>query len=174
MTKIAPLPVLIRRLFTEPLWLVLASGLFAASVLGYALYTQFFEGLHPCELCIFQRIPYAVIIVLALGALAYYSAAWPMLVLVALAFAVNTGLGYYHVGVEQHWWSRAGCGGNLDMSGSIDDLMKQIQNAPVAKCDQVQWTFIGLSMAAWNAILCAIGTLVCATVAVRTRPKKTA
>lgn len=151
---------LIKRLLTDPLWLTWAAGLFSATVLAYALYTQYFQGLHPCHLCIMQRWPYAIIAALALVPLARYDLAKYVLVAVTLAFLANTGIAFYHIGVEFTWWASSVCGG-IDVSGTVEDLLRQIQTAPVVKCDEVQWRFLGLSMAFWNMLICAGASIVC-------------
>lgn len=150
---------LIKRLLTDPLWLVWASGLFSATVLAYAVYTQLFQGLHPCHLCILQRWPYAAIAALALIPLVRYDLARFVLFGVAAAFMVNTGIAFYHIGVEFKWWISGACSG-VDMTGTVEDILARIQNAPVTKCDEVQWRFLGLSMAFWNMLICAAGSVV--------------
>ena len=52
------------------------------------------------------------------------------------------------------------CTGGLGDIGamSAQDLMARLQTAQVVRCDQPQWYFLGLSMAAWNAILSAMLT----------------
>jgi disulfide bond formation protein DsbB len=42
---------------------------------------------------------------------------------------------------------------SLAAGGSTEDLLKSIMNAPLVRCDQVQWSFVGISMAGWNAII---------------------
>ena len=41
--------------------------------------------------------------------------------------------------------------------GSTDDILAQIMDAPLIRCDDVQWSFLGISMAGWNAII-SLGT----------------
>ena len=52
-------------------------------------------------------------------------------------------------------------------SGSTADLFKQIAGAPLIRCDQVQWSFLGVSMAGWNAILSLGGALLITLLALR-------
>ncbi len=63
-------------------------------------------------------------------------------------------MGIYHIGVEQGWWE----GPTTCTSGSIeglstDDLLNQIMGAPLIRCDEIAWQFMGLSMASWNAVI---------------------
>ncbi len=79
--------------------------------LGAALTTQYGFGLKPCVLCIYQRIPYVVAAVLAATALSPRVSVRGKLALIALcglAFAVDSGIAVFHVGVEHHWWEGLG------------------------------------------------------------------
>jgi disulfide bond formation protein DsbB len=122
-----------------------------AALLGGALGSQYIGGLHPCEMCYWQRWPHAAAMVLA-GAAFLFPAASPrarmFAALAALAIAVSGAIGVYHAGVELGWWqglTRCTAGGAM----SLDQLMK----VPLVRCDQVQWSLLGISMAGWNAIV---------------------
>ena len=125
------------------------------ALLGGALASQYFGGLHPCEMCYWQRWPHGIAIVLA--AFAYLSRPSSQrsrlfIALAALAIAVSGAIGVMHAGVELGWWqglTRCTAGGAI----SLDELMK----VPLVRCDQVQWSLLGISMAGWNAII-SLGT----------------
>lgn len=127
---------------------------FGAIALGAALTGQYGFGLHPCELCIYQRIPFGIVIILGgLGFLAAKSARI-MAALSALALLVNSGIALFHSGVERKWWQGLqGCS-TPDMSGSIEDLLARIQNTAVTRCDEIPWSLFGLSMANYNVLAC--------------------
>jgi len=129
--------------------LVLAGS---AALLGGALAFQYWGGLPPCELCIWQRWAHVGALGLALLALAL-----PRRLLLALAVLglwAGVGIALFHVGVEQEWWQGlASCGGGGSGAGSVDDLMAQIEAAPIVRCGDVAWSLFGLSMAAWNAAI---------------------
>lgn len=127
----------------------------AASILALAAaYTaQYGFGLFPCELCLYQRIPYAIAIGLGLMA-AFLNPAFARMALGAcgLTFLVGAAIAAFHVGVEQHWWEGTdSCGMNLNAT-DIEVLREQIMNAPRARCDQAPWSFLGISMAGYNGI----------------------
>ena len=121
------------------------------TLLGGALLSQYVGGLHPCEMCYWQRWPHGAAILLA-GAALLLPAASPrarfLTMLAAIAIAISGAIGVFHAGVELKWWeglTRCTTGGAL----SLDDLMK----VPLVRCDQVQWSLLGISMAGWNAII---------------------
>ena len=130
--------------------------LLPAALLGGALGSQYLGGLHPCEMCYWQRYPHAVAIVLA--ALSFTAPAGTprsraLVLLAALAIAVSGAIGVYHAGVEAHVFEGMTQCTALPKAASTADLLKQITHAPLIRCDEVQFRFLGISMAGWNAIL---------------------
>src|SRR5438876_12213568 len=79
----------------------------SAVVLGGALLSQYWGGLAPCELCLLQRWPWGVAIVIAFVAtMAGSRPALPWVALVlAAVFTVGAALAFYHVGVEYRWFA---------------------------------------------------------------------
>jgi disulfide bond formation protein DsbB len=121
----------------------------SAAILLGALALQHVGGLPPCHLCVWQRWPYVALI--ALGVIGWRAYPRAMLALATLVLLVGAGLAAYHVGIEQGWWALpAGCvaGGSAQ---SIEDLRRMLAEAPPA-CDQVRFTFLGLTLAGWNLV----------------------
>lgn len=130
-----------------------------AAVLGAALVSQFIGGLAPCPMCVWQRWPHVAAIVLAAVALALGPGenrgrtAGGALTLGALALLAGAGLGAFHAGVELNYWEGpTSCSGGGVGELSTDDLVSQIMEASLVRCDEVAWSFLGVSMAGWNAI----------------------
>ena len=132
----------------------------AAAILGAFLF-QYGLGLQPCPLCLEQRIAYYVAIPLAaLVALAASGRSVPRglliagLAIVALAMLANAGLGIYHAGVEWKFWpGPADCSGPVTNLGRASDLIRQLQNVQVVRCDEAPWRFLGLSLAGYNVLI---------------------
>jgi len=137
---------------TARLWMMLAAGGSAALMLG-ALAFQHIGGMAPCALCIWQRYPHVAAIVL--GVLAAF-AVLPARVLAglgAIAALTTAGIGLYHTGVERAWWEGpSACSGGGVAAQSPQDLMAQIMEAPLVRCNEVPWEMFTLSMASWNAL----------------------
>ncbi|HEU4827138.1 MAG TPA: disulfide bond formation protein B [Dongiaceae bacterium] len=126
------------------------------ALLGGALGSQYLGGLHPCEMCYWQRWPHAAAILLAalsFTAPAPSPRAKVFTLLAALAIAVSGAIGVYHAGVEAKIFEGFTQCTALSRSSSTAELLEQITHAPLVRCDEVQWRFLGLSLAAWNAIL---------------------
>jgi len=123
----------------------------AALLLG-ALGFQYLGGLAPCDLCILQRWPHVLAVLLGLSLLVLPSRVTAALG--ALTLLVGAGIAAYHVGVEQGWWQGPATCTTPD-PGAIapGDLLNQILQTPVVLCDQVAWSLFGVSMAGWNAVL---------------------
>ncbi len=131
--------------------LVAASG--SAALLLGAWGFQYIGGLAPCKMCIWQRYPHGVAVIL--GALAFaFPGVRPLPLLGALAAATTAGIGFYHAGVEQGWWEGPSTCTSGDIGGlSAEELMDQIMSAPLVRCDDIPWEMFGISMAGWNGLI---------------------
>lgn len=135
----------------------LLSALAAGFALGLALASEKFGGLVPCALCLVERWPYRVAIVLALIALVVphrYSRL--LLILVVLSMLAAAALAVVHVGVEQHYWPSPlpECAAPHFTGGSIADRLAQMPSKPAKPCDDPTFLIPGLpiSMAAMNLL----------------------
>lgn len=118
----------------------------AALLLG-ALAFQYFGGLHPCEMCIWQRWAVGAAAGLAImGTLFQRSPV--VLAAAALALLVDAGIGLFHAGVEQQWWR-----GITECTATGGNSLRDILAAPLVRCDAIPWSLFGISMAGWNAII---------------------
>jgi disulfide bond formation protein DsbB len=136
-----------------------------AGLLGGALFSQYVGGLYPCEMCYWQRWPHGAAILLALIALMspLEAARTRMTVLLAaLLIAVSGAIGVFHAGVELGWWE----GITLCTANGAKSL-QDILDTPLIRCDQVQWSLLGISMAGWNAIISLGGAALIATLGLR-------
>ena len=144
---------------TDParLFLVLILTASVAALAG-AFAGQYLFGIEPCVLCLWQRVPFAVAAVIAGLALVGWRKRSPLLpiALAAIVFATGAAVAFFHVGVQQHWWSSvAGCGG-VPVSGmSVEDLSASALAHPPKPCDVVDWQLLGLSLAGWNTLASA-------------------
>lgn len=134
---------------TRNMVILLAAGGSAALLLG-AWGFQYL-GYAPCKMCLWQRYPHGA--AMAIGALALVMPLALLALAGALAAAISGAIGVYHTGVERGWWEGPSSCSSGDISGmSTDDLLAQILEAPLVRCDEVAWQMLGLSMASWNAL----------------------
>lgn len=144
-------------LFQNPRLVPAAIVTVCAGALGTALASQYWGGLDPCVLCIYQRYAYGAALVFGLGA--FVLADRPKIrrleiQLAALAFLIGAGIAMFHVGVEQKWWegTESCYAPAVDFNASIDDLRNQLLAKKPATCDEVAWSLGGISIAGYNAI----------------------
>lgn len=144
--------------------LFLACG-FSVVMLSTALVAQYGFGLHPCHLCMVQRYPYAAVAVLALLAAFFLSprAQFYIACLCAALFTLDAGIAFYHTGVELHWFpGPSGCTNTSTGGQTLEEMRRQLMEAPLVSCDQAMATVLGLSLAAWNG-LAAMAAAIAAT-----------
>ena len=121
-----------------------------AALLGGALLSEYAGGLVPCDMCWWQRYPHGVAILLALGALLSPLGAprTRLLILLAAAtIAVSGAIGVFHAGVEYTWWE-----GLTSCATSGAASLQDIMATKLVRCDEVQWSLGGVSLAGYNAL----------------------
>jgi disulfide bond formation protein DsbB len=78
--------------------------------------------------------------------------------LAALAIFVSGAIGCYHAGVELKLLPGfTQC--TAALTGSANDMLNDVFARPLVRCDDVQWSWLGISMAGWNAIVSILGAL---------------
>lgn len=138
----------------------LAIAVIAAATLAGAWFFQLVLEIMPCPLCLEQR--YAYYLAVPLGAVvalaAARGAARPVLLaglaILGLAALANAGLGAYHAGVEWGFWQGpTDCTGPMVDFGKAGSLLDQLDKVKVVRCDEVQWRFLGVSLAGYNVLI---------------------
>ncbi len=126
--------------------------------LSLAYISQYFFGLLPCKLCLYERKPFIAIIAICLLILVFFKTkkAKKLAVCLSLFFLlINASIAIYHVGVEQKIFKLSeSCNSTIENYTSMEELKKLLAHAPLARCDDPQFFFLGLSMAAWNIFYC--------------------
>jgi disulfide bond formation protein DsbB len=132
----------------------------AALTLAGAWFFQLVLDIRPCPLCLEQR--YAYYLAVPLGALLAWAAARHArrgvlvagLAILAAAALGNAWLGGYHAGVEWGFWQGpTECSGPVLDLGKAGSLFDNLDKVKVIRCDEVQWRFLGLSLAGYNVLI---------------------
>lgn len=135
----------------------LVATLVSAAALAAALATERWLGLVPCALCLWERWPYRVAIVVGLLALVLPRLGRPLLAVMALVLLAGAGLGLVHVGVEQGWWPSPlpECAAPNLGGGTMAERLARMPLFPSKPCDEPTYLVPGLklSMAAMNLLL---------------------
>jgi disulfide bond formation protein DsbB len=155
----------------EPVRLAAAAvaTLALATILG-AWFFQLVIGLPPCPLCLEQRyayyfsIPLALLVLLGVSYGASRKVLIAALAVIALGMLWNAGLGAYHAGVEWKFWEgpRDCSGGGLTDLGTAGGLLDKLKSIRVVRCDEIPWSFLGISLAGYNAIISLVLSLIAA------------
>lgn len=131
-------------------------------MLGGAYAFQYIGGLHPCEMCWWQRYAHIAAIPLALAAYATRGKACisaGFTGLAGLAIGIGGGIGLFHAGVEYGWWQGLTACSTTPTGDSAGDMLSQIMATPITRCDVAPWTLLGISMAGYNGILSGAAAL---------------
>lgn len=130
----------------------------SGALLGGAFAFQHLGGYAPCEMCMWQRWPHVAVLVLGLLAWALRSNR-AAVILAALVMLGGAGIGYFHAGVEYHWWKGPAACTAPPLSAGVD-FVTSVLATPLIRCDAAAWTLFGVSMAGYNALIStAIGGL---------------
>jgi disulfide bond formation protein DsbB len=129
-------------------------------LLAGAYGSQFIGGLFPCEMCWWQRYPHFA--ALALGLLGFFidnpGIKRVVIALGALAILSSGVIGGFHAGVEYQWWKGLSTCSTVP-TGTPEEIMKQIMNAPLVRCDVAPWKLFGISLAGFNFLISTLGGL---------------
>jgi disulfide bond formation protein DsbB len=132
----------------------------ATATIAGAWYFQLVLDIRPCPLCLEQRyayyfvIPFAALTALAAGQNAPRWLLLGALAVLGLAALGNAVLGTYHSGVEWGFWQGpTDCTGPVGNLGSAGTLLERLDTVKVIRCDEVQWRFLGISLAGYNVLI---------------------
>jgi disulfide bond formation protein DsbB len=132
----------------------------AAATLAGAWFFQLVLEILPCPLCLEQRyayyfaVPFALVVARGSARNAPRGLLIAGLAVLALAALANAGLGTYHAGVEWGLWQGpTDCTGPILDLGKAGSLLGNLDAVKVIRCDEVQWRFLGISLAGYNVLI---------------------
>ena len=127
---------------------VLSVSIISAYMIEYGL------GHKPCKLCIYQRFPYIVSILLVLNILLFGKNVKIHLLILSVISLLGAVLAFYHFGIEQGFFDESiVCKAqNLQEGLSKQDILEQLKQNTVS-CKNVNFTLFGLSLASINTIV---------------------
>jgi len=126
-------------------------------VVSSALFIEYILKVKPCVLCIYQRYPYYLI--LLLSALFFLKNNWKysLMILMTLTSIVGFFLAGYHVGIEYGVIDElSSCKTEISKNISKDILLKELQSKLAPSCKQVDFKLFGMSLASINMIMSLI------------------
>jgi disulfide bond formation protein DsbB len=141
----------------QPRTLAIQTALVAAAGLAFAHALEIWGEMVPCALCLVERWPYRITIVLGLlAALVPARVARLILMVAVLCLVADVAIAVAHVGVEMGWWPSPlpECAAPHFSAGSIADRLATMPARPAKPCDEPTFLFPGLpvSLAAMNML----------------------
>ena len=130
---------------------------FISLVLVSAFIIEHQLGHEPCKLCLYQRIPYFLSMMLIIKILFIKKYERITLLILFLVFISSAALAFYHFGIEQGFFSEslACTAGDLSKTYSKEQLLEQLEQNAIS-CKDVSFRIFGLSLAAINTIFSLI------------------
>ncbi|MDC0046920.1 disulfide bond formation protein B [Candidatus Pelagibacter sp.] len=140
--------------------LFLAIFLISFIALISAYFIEYILGYQPCSLCLYERIPYFLAILIVLINYKYNNLEKHLTFLLAIIFFVATILSSYHLGIEQGFIKESLlC--DLENGSNIidkDEILKQLQQK-IINCKDVTFKIFGLSLTSFNIIISLLLTI---------------
>jgi disulfide bond formation protein DsbB len=137
---------MLEKIKTDSFLLIFCASL-GALLLAYT--AEFVFNLVPCMLCIYQRIPYFILLCVSLSGLLCSKSRKYLSWLVILSLIAELLLAAYHIGVEHYWIEEK-------YMCQIDHQLSALSLGKIASsCSDVRFKFMNLSMAEWNFIYVA-------------------
>ena len=127
--------------------------IFISFILVSAFIIEHQLGHEPCKLCLYERIPYFLSILLIIKMLFIKKYEKFTLLILFLVFMSSAALAFYHFGIEQGFFneSLACTAGDLSKTLSKEELLQQLKENDIS-CKNVSFRILGLSLAAINTI----------------------
>ena len=138
-------------IFLICLLIVISLALISVFIIEYVL------GHEPCKLCIYQRIPYIIAILLIIKILFVKTYKKIILFLLFIIFLISLFLAFYHFGIEQGFFNESFVceATNLEKNLTKEDLLKQLKQSNIS-CKEVNVRILGMSLATINTIFSLI------------------
>ena len=131
--------------------------IFSAIALSSALFIEYILGHQPCNLCLLERIPYGLSLVLISAIFILRKNEKFFILLLIITFIFSLAISFYHYGIEQGFFEESAVCGVKDFSENItkEDLLKQLSEKTVS-CKDVTFRILGLSLTSINIVLSII------------------
>jgi|TARA_B110001454_G_C12662515_1_gene410118 disulfide bond formation protein DsbB len=127
------------------------------ATLSSAFIIEYVLGYKPCNLCLYQRIPYIISIFLIIEILVIKKYVKTTLALLSFTFILSSFLAFYHFGIERGFFNESFVCESKNLSEKISNkqLLEELKNNTV-RCKDVSFQVLGLSLASINIIFSAI------------------
>ena len=128
--------------------------LFSFIALISAFFIEYILGHQPCNLCLIERIPYGLSIMIIMAIFLIRKNQKFLVMLLILTFIFSFAISFYHFGIEQGFFQESSVCGVKSLSESItkEDLLKQLSEKTIS-CKDVTFRIFGLSLTSINIVI---------------------
>ena len=128
--------------------------LFSFIALISAFFIEYILGHQPCNLCLIERIPYGLSIMIIMAIFLIKKNQKFLVMLLILTFIFSFAISFYHFGIEQGFFQESSVCGVKSLTGSItkEDLLKQLSEKTIS-CKDVTFRIFGLSLTSINIVI---------------------
>ena len=126
-----------------------------------AYFIEYILGHQPCNLCLIERIPYGLSIILIILNYTFRKNEQFIILLLILVFAFSFIISFYHFGIEQNFFEESAVCGLKNASDIIskEELLKQLQLKTIS-CKDVTFRIFGFSLTTINMIISLLLTII--------------
>ena len=137
---------------TNNIFLIVLHTIISLAIIS-ALIIQYWLDHEPCKLCLYERIPYFLSMLLIVKILFFKKYKKITLLILSLVFISSATLAFYHFGIEQGFFSESLACTTTDLSKTLskEELLEQLKQNSIS-CKDVSFRILGLSLAAINTI----------------------
>ena len=134
--------------------------LFSFIAITSAYFIEYVLGYQPCNLCLIERIPYGLSIVLIITILVLKKNQKFLVLLLILTFIFSLAISLYHFGIEQGFFQESSICGVTNFNENItkEDLLEQFNKITIS-CKDVTFSILGLSLTSINVVISLIFTI---------------
>ena len=133
--------------------LFIGMAIFCIFALLFAYFIEFVLKHMPCNLCLIERVPYIVAIILAFIVLIFNKYEKIILLTIGLFFIAGTIVSFYHFGIEQGFFNESlVCNFENSKATSVEDLLTELNTRNIS-CKNVTFKIFGFSLATFNTII---------------------
>ena len=134
--------------------------LFSFIAITSAYFIEYVLGYQPCNLCLIERIPYGLSIVLIITILVLKKNQKFLVLLLILTFIFSLAISLYHYGIEQGFFQESSICGVTNFNENItkEDLLEQFNKITIS-CKDVTFSILGLSLTSINVVISLIFTI---------------
>ena len=119
-----------------------------------AFFIEYVLGHQPCNLCLIERIPYGLSIMIIMAIFLIKKNQKFLILLLILTFTFSFAISFYHFGIEQDFFQESSVCGVKSLTESItkEDLLKQLSERTIS-CRDVTFRIFGLSLTFVNVVI---------------------